>query len=127
MSPVPESFVHYNAAWNEPDAARVRRHLDQAVAVGVVFADPDNRTEGIDELEVMICKARRDLPRAEYAVASEVDGGHDLRYRYHWEVRSGDGGPPVIGTDFTTVDGAGLITRIDGFFDDLPRIATRPT
>jgi hypothetical protein len=126
MGRVPDSFVHYNAAWNEPDAARVRGHLELAVADGVVFADPDNRTEGIDALEAMIREARRERPDAEYAVASGVDGGHDLRYRYHWEVRTGDGGPPVIGTDVTTVDASGRITRIDGFFDDLPRIATHP-
>ena len=126
MSRAPKSFIHYNAAWNEPDAAGVRRHLDLAVADGVVFADPDNRTEGIDELEAMICRARRELPEAQYAVASAVDGGHDSRYRYHWEVRRGDGGPPSVGTDFTTVDATGRITRIDGFFDDLPRVARPP-
>ena len=123
MSPVPMSFVHYNAAWNEPDPDRIRSHLDLAVAEGVVFADPDNRTEGIDELEAMIRKARLQLPQAEYAVASQVDGGHDRCYRYHWEVRTADGRAPTLGTDFTTVDAAGRITRIDGFFDDIPRVA----
>lgn len=123
MSPVPKSFVHYNAAWNEPDPARIRGHLELAVADDVVFADPDNRTEGIDELEAMIRVARLEHPGAEYAVASQVDGGHDHRYRYHWHARTGRGAPPAIGTDVTTVDEAGRITRIDGFFDDLPRVA----
>jgi hypothetical protein len=121
MKHVPVSFVHYNAAWNERDPARVRGHLELAVADGVVFADPDNRTEGIDDLEAMIRKARLERPEAEYAVASPVDGGHDHRYRYHWHVRTGTDDPPIIGTDFTTVDAAGRITRIDGFFEDLPR------
>jgi len=71
----------------------------------------------------MIRTARLDRPHAEYAVASAVDGGHDLRYRYHWHVRPGDGGPPIIGTDVTTVDATDLITRVDGFFGDLPRTA----
>lgn len=123
MTKVPESFVHYNAAWNERDPARVREHLELAVAEGVVFADPDNRTEGIEELEAMIREARLELPHAEYGADSEVDGGHDLRYRLHWRVRTGTDEPAVLGMDIITIDDAGLITRIDGFFDDLRRAA----
>ena len=120
MTTAPKSFADYNAAWNEPDPARVRARLDLAVADDVVFADPANHTVGILELEAMICKARVELPSAEYVLASEVDGGHDLRYRYHWEVRIG-GEVTFVGTDFTTVDSTGRIERIDGFFNDLPR------
>lgn len=57
MTTAPESFAHYNAAWNEPDPARVRARLDLAVTDDVVFADPANHTLGILELEAMICKA----------------------------------------------------------------------
>ena len=125
MINVPVSFVHYNAAWNERDPARVRDHLELAVAEGVVFADPDNRTEGIDELEAMIRKARVDLPEAEYGADSQVDGGHDLRYRLHWRVLRGADDAPVVGTDIITIDATGRITRIDGFFDDLPRSSSQ--
>ena len=125
MSNVPVSFLHYNAAWNERDQARVRDHLELAVAEGVVFADPDNRTEGIDELEAMIRKTRVERPAAEYGLDSQVDGGHDLRYRLHWRVLTGTDDAPIVGTDIITIDADGRITRIDGFFDDLPR-ATLP-
>ncbi|MGQ0805158.1 MAG: nuclear transport factor 2 family protein [Actinomycetota bacterium] len=120
MTPAPESFARYLAAWNEPDPAKVRAHLDLAVTEDVVFADPANCTVGVSDLEALICKTRAELPTAEYGLASEVDGGHDGRYRYHWDVRI-DGEVAVVGTDFTTVDADGRIERIDGFFNDLPR------
>ena len=123
MNHVPGSFVHYNAAWNERDPARVRDHLELAVAQSVVFADPDNRTEGIDELEAMIRETRVERPEAEYGLDSQVDGGHDLRYRLHWRVRTGADDASILGTDIITIDAAGRITRIDGFFEDLPRSA----
>jgi hypothetical protein len=118
-APPPESFGHYLAAWNEPDATRIREHLDRSVAPGVVFADPANHTVGPDQLEEMIKHARRDLPTAEYRLASGVDGGHDRRYRYRWEVWI-DGALAVVGMDCTTVDEDGRIERIDGFFGELP-------
>lgn len=121
MTNVPVSFVHYNAAWNERDPARVRDHLELAVAEGVVFADPDNRTEGIDELDAMIRNARLELPDAKYGLDSEVDGGHDRRYRLHWRVLTGTDAAPIVGTDVITIDAEDRITRVDGFFGHLPR------
>jgi hypothetical protein len=119
MPGIPKAFAHYLAAWNEPDPDRIRRHLDRSVAPTVVFADPANRTVGPDELEAMIRAAHRDLPNAEYRRVSAVDGGHDRRYRYRWEVWI-DGARAVEGMDCTTVDEHGLITRLDGFFGDFP-------
>jgi hypothetical protein len=121
MTEMPESFVHYNAAWNEPDPEQIGAHLDRSVTAGVVFADPANYTVGPGELEAMIREAHRDMPGAEYRLVSGVDGGHDRRYRYRWEVWI-DGALAVVGMDCTTVDGAGRIERIDGFFGEFPAL-----
>ena len=119
MTPVPDSFVHYLAAWNEPHAELIRAHLDRSVAPQVVFADPANDTVGLDALEAMIRTARQELPDAEYRRVSGVDGGHDRRYRYRWEVWI-NGTVAVQGMDCTTVDERGLIERLDGFFGEFP-------
>jgi hypothetical protein len=66
MTEVPASFVHYLAAWNERDSEHIRGHLDRAVSPGVVFADPANRTVGLDELEALIRSAHHALPHADY-------------------------------------------------------------
>jgi hypothetical protein len=116
---VPASFAHYLAAWNEPDVAQIRSHLDRSVTPDVVFADPANHTVGVDALEAMIRQARIEIPTAEYVQTTAVDGGHDRRYRYRWEVRV-DGVTVVTGMDCTAVDANGRIERLDGFFGDFP-------
>jgi hypothetical protein len=85
----------------------------------VVFADPANHTVGPDELEAIIRAARRELPEAEYRRVSGVDGGHDGRYRYRWEVWI-NGAVAVEGMDCTTIDERGHIVRLDGFFGEFP-------
>ena len=116
MTDVPESFRHYLAAWNEADPARVRAHLDRSVRDDVLFVDPVNTTSTIDELEAMIRAAREEMPTAEYALVSGIDGHHG-RFRYRWEVRL-DGAVLTPGMDVATVDDDALICRIDGFFGD---------
>jgi hypothetical protein len=120
MSDIPESFYHYLAAWNEPDAERVRPHLEKSVAPDVLFVDPANTTRGIDELEAMIVAARRDRPTAAYLRTSGVDG-HNRRYRYLWAVHI-DGALAMPGMDVTSVDEQDRIERIDGFFGEFPKL-----
>jgi hypothetical protein len=119
MAELAEAFVEYLAAWNEADPERIRSHLDRAVTGDVVFADPANHTVGPDALEQLIREAKRDMPGAEYRRVSGIDGGHDGRYRYRWEVWL-DGACAVTGMDCTTVDARGRISRLDGFFGDFP-------
>ncbi len=113
---IPESLVHYLSAWNERDTQRIRAHLHRSVADDVLFVDPAHTTTNVDELEAMIREARETLPEEEYRLASAIDG-HNNRYRYRWEVHR-PGEPPIPGMDVTTVNAAGLIERIDGFFGD---------
>lgn len=121
MSEIPESLFHYLAAWNEVDTDRVRAHLEKSVATDVLFVDPANTTQGVDALEAMIVKARRDRPNASYLRASGIDG-HNRRYRYLWEVHL-DGKLALPGMDVTTVDEKGAISQIDGFFGEFPPMA----
>ncbi len=118
MSDVPASFFHYLAAWNEPDPAKVRSHLEGNVTPDVIFDDPQHTSEGIDALEAHIVAARKDRPTASYHRTTGVDS-HNRRYRYLWEVRV-DGNPVLPGMDITHVDEAGVITRIDGYFGEFP-------
>jgi hypothetical protein len=122
MAEPPATFATYLEAWNEPDVARVRDHLERAVAPDVVFVDPANSTRGIDELETLIREARTSIPTGEYGLASGIDG-HNDRYRYRWEVRI-EGAVAVTGMDVTTVDEQGRLERIDGFFGDFPPLDT---
>lgn len=118
MPEIPESFVHYLAAWNEREPGRIRSHLEKSVATSVLFVDPANTTRGVAALEAMIAQARGDRPTADYLRTSGVDG-HNRRYRYLWEVHI-DGKLAMPGMDVTTVDESGAIVQIAGFFGEFP-------
>ena len=119
MTTPPDSFVHYLAAWNERDVSRIAGHLAASVTDDVEFVDPANQVIGPAAIEAMMVEARTGpMPDADYVIASGIDG-HNRRYRYRWEVQVA-GEVLVTGMDVTTVDEAGRIERIDGFFGDFP-------
>jgi len=122
MSDIPESLVHYLAAWNETDPSKVRGHLNRSCAANVLFVDPMHTTRTIDDLEQMILAAREERPNASYHRTSGVDG-HNLRYRYLWEVRN-EGQTLVPGMDVATINDDGLLVQIDGFFGPIPDLDT---
>ncbi|MCR9095004.1 MAG: DUF2358 domain-containing protein [bacterium] len=113
-----ESLAHMMAAWNEPEPARVRAHLDAALSPDVVFIDPSIVTRGIDEFEANVHEVHDRLPGAEYRRASGLDHHHDL-VRYAWEIRR-DGELVLPGFDVTEFDDDGRVVRVLGFFGPLP-------
>jgi hypothetical protein len=121
MTDVPDSFTAYLAAWNERDVERIAPLVESALSEDAVFADPANHRVGRADIAAMITEAREgDFAEADYVLTSGIDG-HNRRYRYRWEVRVG-GETLLPGMDVTTVDDAGLIERIDGFFGDFPEV-----
>ncbi|MGH1490637.1 MAG: nuclear transport factor 2 family protein [Acidimicrobiales bacterium] len=115
---MPEPLIHYWTAWNEPDLAAVRAHLDRAVEVGVEWNDPRDSFVGIDALEAAIGRLRSGKPEYRFVIASEVDHHHG-RYRYRWDM-SRRGRVLMEGQDIATIGSAsGLINRVDGFFGGL--------
>jgi len=119
MSNYPKSFDHMLAAWNEHDPAKVRDHLEKALAPNVRFIDPTKDITGIDAFEEMVHEFRKDLiPDAVCTRASGVDSHHQV-YRYDWEIHSG-GELVVPGFDVVETDGDGRVERVLGFFGPLP-------
>lgn len=122
MSNFPESLVHYLAAWNEMDPTKIRGHLDRSCDQDVLFIDPENTTRNIDELEAMIVNARAERPTATYHRTTGVDG-HNLRYRYFWQVHIG-AKAVMPGMDVITLNEHGAVLQIDGFFGKMPALET---
>lgn len=117
---LPTAFTALLAAWNETDLAKIRGHLERALAPDILFADPDNLIHGIDAFEEMVRGFRLAYPDAITAHTSGYNVHHN-RYRYHWLVSIG-GKPAVPGMDVTHIGNDGLIDRIDGFFGPVPKI-----
>ncbi len=120
-APIPESFAHYMAAWNEPDPDRIAGHLERALSPHVMFVDPANRVEGPSGVDAMMRSFRAKNPTARFRLSTGIDG-HNRRYRYCWEMVV-EGRTVIAGMDVTTVDEADRIERIDGFFGDFPPLS----
>ena len=116
---IPEAMQHYLRMWNELDSELIRGHLDLAVANDCLWVDPHNAHTGRDALESNVREFRRNFPTAVLGLASSVDG-HNRRYRYEWEITV-DGELLIAGFDVSTLNEAGLIERVDGFFGLLER------
>lgn len=117
----PEVLRRYLAAWNEPDGERVRVHLERCVAADCWWVDPLHQHTGIDALEANIREFRATYPDAALGLGSNIDS-HNGRHRYEWAITTGTGAERAVllrGFDVATVDDAGLINRVDGFFGPL--------
>lgn len=120
MANYPEALDHMLAAWNEPDSARVRTHLENALHSEVRFVDPSIDISGIDGFEANLHDVRARIPGAVYSRASGVDSQHNF-HRYHWEIHQ-SGSLLLSGFDVTATDEHGKITMVIGFFGDIPDI-----
>jgi hypothetical protein len=106
--------MSYWDAWNEGDLENIRRHLVSAVSEDVEWNDPQHSFIGIDALESAIRTLRSSKPGYRFVLASEIDHQHS-RLRYRWDMVH-KGRTLMEGLDIVTLDPAGLICRVDGFF-----------
>ena len=116
-APWPEALRHYWTMWNEPDLARIRTHLDQAVSHSFVFSDPRHHHAGRDALEANVRTLRSAKPHYRFVVATELDEQHRC-YRYRWHMTA-RGRVLLEGLDIALMGEDGLLLRVDGFFGPL--------
>lgn len=69
-------------AWNEPDATKIRAHLDAALNDDVRFVDPTIDFTGIDAFDAMVHKVQSRILNAIYSRISDVDSHHNA-HGYH--------------------------------------------
>ena len=118
MANYPEALDHMLAAWNEPEAANVRSHLDKALSTDVRFVDPTIDVTGIDGFEKNVHEVKSTIPGAVYSRTSGVDSQHGF-YRYHWAIHQ-EGKRLITGFDVTEVNEQGKVACVIGFFGDIP-------
>ena len=117
MSTAPPSFDHMLAAWNEPDPAKVRQHLDRALTDDVHFVDPSVDLVGVDAFEANVHHVHEQIPGAVYSRTSDVDE-HHRHFRYHWAIHL-DGELILAGFDVAVTDADGRVEKVIGFFGPL--------
>ncbi len=120
MTNIPGCFLSLLAAWNEKTPARVRGHLDAALAPEIAFTDPNYMIVGIDAFEAMVHEFHAQYPVSTCVHTSGLDQHHNI-CRYEWLV-SVNGVPAVPGMDVAELDAQGRVVRIDGFFGPFPKL-----
>ena len=102
----------YLASWNTRDPHRRRALLADAVTDDCVYAGPNGRTTGPEELDAAIVEARDYVPGASVVRVGEVEGqGPQCTFR--WAVLGPAGGPLMKGTNVVEVAADGRLRRIE--------------
>lgn len=117
MATYPEALDHMLAAWNEPDPAQVRTHLEKALDLNVRFVDPSSDVTGIDGFEQNVHDVKSKIPGAIYSRVSAVDSQHNF-HRYHWAIHQ-QGQLLLSGFDVTETNEQGYVTCVIGFFGEI--------
>ena len=111
------------AGYCEPDPAKRRELLAGAWVDGGVLLDPPMDATGVEAIAGLTDVVLQHYPDHRFRRTSEVDTHHD-HARYAWELVGPDGTVAVAGLDVATLDADGRLTRIIGFFGELPALAT---
>ena len=67
----------------------------------------------------MVAAVHRQFPDHRFSRQSGVDVHHD-EVRFGWQLDAPDGSVTVAGLDVGCLDGEGRLSRMTGFFGDLP-------
>ena len=109
----------YLAAYNETDVTVRDALLEQAFAPEGRLVDPPLEGIGREGISEMMGIVHQQFPGHTFRRSSGVDEHHD-HLRYGWELLAPDGAVALSGMDVAVVRADGKLTRIAGFFGDLP-------
>jgi hypothetical protein len=113
----------YLATWNEPDAKRRARLIEQAWADNGRYVDPMLEADGHAALGDMVAGVQAKFPGHRFRRRSGVDTHHD-QLRFAWDLVNLDGAVVVAGLDVGALAADGRLQRITGFFGELPVLET---
>ncbi len=107
------------AAYGEPDPARRGEMIAAVWAASGRLVDPPATGDGHAGISALADAVQRQFPGHRFRRTSAVDGHNDV-LRYAWELVGPDGAVALAGMDVGQVGEDGRLTRIAGFFGDLP-------
>ena len=111
----------YISMWNEADAARRARQIEQTWVEGGLYMDPLHEDEGYDGLSEMVEALHAVYPGYRFRRSIGIESHHHS-VRFGWEFLRPDGSLHVGGSDIGTVAPDGRLHSIVGFFGDPPAL-----
>lgn len=106
------------AGYCEPDRTRRLALLRRAWSADGKLVDPPFDGAGPEGVADLVDAVLEHYPAHTFRRTTAVDAHHD-HARYGWELVAADGTVAVGGTDFVTVDDAGRLATVVGFFGEL--------
>jgi hypothetical protein len=114
-----EIVERYIAAWNETDAARRRKLVDELWSEDGSYTDPLADAHGREEIDGLIGAVQQQFPGFVFTLGGTVDTHHN-QARFTWHLAPSGAEPVVIGFDVAVLNGGGQIRSVYGFLDKVP-------
>ena len=121
MTNVTELIDRYIQMWNETDAERRRKLIEQIWTEAASYVDPMMQAEGHAGIDAMVQGVQDGFPGYRFRRTSEVDAHHTC-VRFTWELGPEDGAAFAGGVDFGVIVDERL-QAITGFLDFAPNPA----
>jgi hypothetical protein len=106
-------------AYGEPDAGRRLALIEQVWAPDGHLFDPPIDGAGHTGIDQMFAAVQSQFTGHTFRRSTGIDAHHGIA-RYGWELVDGDGSVTLAGMDVAVVGEDGKLTRVAGFFGDLP-------
>ena len=114
-----EIVERYLAAWNETDASRRRKLVDELWSEDGSYTDPLADAHGRAEIDGLIGAVQEQFPDFVFTLGGPVDGHHN-QARFTWHLGPSGTEPVVIGFVVAVLNGGGQIRSVYGFLDKVP-------
>ena len=119
MAELTDTIDTYLAAWNERDPARRAELVASAWTTDGRLIDPPLAAAGHAGISEMAAALQQQFADHRFRRASGIDVHHG-HLRFAWELVGPDGNVALTGLDVGELADDGRLTRITGFFGDLP-------
>ena len=114
-----EIVERYLAAWNETDASRRRKLVDELWSEDGSYTDPLADAHGRAEIDGLIGAVQQQFPGLAFTLGGPVDTHHD-QARFTWELGPDGSDAVVVGFDVAQRDADGRLSLVLGFLDKVP-------
>jgi hypothetical protein len=119
MNDLSTTIDTYLEAYGEPDGNRRIALIEQVWAPDGHLFDPPIDGAGHTGIDQMFAAVQSQFAGHTFRRSTGIDAHHGIA-RYGWELVAGDGSVTLAGMDVAVVGDDGKLTRVAGFFGDLP-------
>ncbi|GHJ53056.1 hypothetical protein Nm8I071_23630 [Nonomuraea sp. TT08I-71] len=106
-------------AWSEPDPVQRLQMIASCWVDDGALVDPPLAGRGHAGISTLMATMQEHYPGHAFTRTTGVDVHHDT-FRVGWELRGPDGHVALAGVDYGLLALDGRLSRISGFFADLP-------